>query len=124
MRYGFLVAGMLLTSCASRDRTEEESARVETLVPVSDTMVLRMPDSAEIWYSGGMPDTSATGEPCYVRTMEVRRAGTRTPVPLLYTMGDLAVVDDTTVRAVLVRDCASHDIYLVNTTTGQPRRAE
>jgi hypothetical protein len=124
MRYDVLVAGLLLISCTSRDRPEEATARFETFAPASDSMVLRMPDSAEIWFTGSMVDTSSTGQFCDLRTIEIRRGGTRTPVPLLYTMGGLEVVDDTTVRAVLVRDCASRDSYLVSTRTGQPRRAQ
>jgi hypothetical protein len=71
-----------------------------------------------------MPDTAVNGETCSTRTLEIRRGSSRTPVPLLYTMGAVEAVDDTTVRAALVRDCATHDTYLVNTKTGQPRRAE
>ena len=124
MRNWVLVAGMLLISCTTRDGRKEESAQPATFAPSSDTMVLRMPDNAEIWYTGSMADTSATGAQCNLRTVEIRRSGTHTPVPLLYTMGALDVVDDTTVRAALVRDCARRDTYLVNTRTGQPRRVE
>ena len=120
-----IVIGLLLASCSPRDaRQEEPATEVAGLRTWPDTMVLRMPDSAEVWYTGSMLDTAATGESCFERTVEIRRDGRRTPVPLLYTMGELEVLDDTTVRAVLVRDCAKHDTYLVNTRTAQPRRAE
>jgi hypothetical protein len=85
--------------------------------------MLRMPDGAEVWFTGAMADSTAGGVPCTTRTMEIRRGETRTPVPLLYTLGPPEPVDDTTVRAALVRECASHDIYLVDTRTAQPRRA-
>jgi hypothetical protein len=87
-------------------------------------MVLVLPDSGEIWFTASMLDTAVTGETCRARTLEIRRGTTRTPVPLLYTMGAPTVVNDTTVSAALVRDCVRHDTYLVNTKTGQPRRAE
>ena len=115
-----MIAAML-AGCSTRE-AREESAEVATVPP--DTMVVRMPDSAEVWYTGSMLDTAASGELCYARTIEIRRGGTRTPVPLLYTLGELEVVEDTIVRAALVRDCARHDTYLVNTRTGQPRRVE
>ena len=111
----------MLAACSTRE-AREEPAEAVTVPP--DTMVVRMPDSAEVWYTGSMLDTAASGELCYARTMEIRRGGTRTPVPLLYTLGELEVVEDTIVRAALVRDCARHDTYLVNTRTGQPRRVE
>jgi hypothetical protein len=90
--------------------------------PEPDTLVLRMPDGAEVWFTGSMADSSAGGAACTPRTMEIRRGDTRTPVPLLYTLGPPELVDDSTVRAALVRECARHDTYLVDTRTAQPRR--
>lgn len=118
-----LVVG-ILASCSPKEAKQEESAGAATLAPLQDSMVLRMPDSAEVWYTGYMLDSAVTGEPCYERTVEIRRGGSRTPVPLLYTLGKLEIVDDTTVRASLMRDCAKLDTYLVNTRTAQPRRIE
>jgi hypothetical protein len=120
----FFLLVTALASCSPKEAKQEEPAGLATLSPGTDTMVLRMPDGAEAWYTGFMLDTASTGEPCYERTVEIRRGQTRTPVPLLYTMGELEVLDDTTLRAALVRDCARHDTYLVNTRTAQPRRAE
>ena len=113
---------LALVSACSREQAGHEPAAALDRQP--DSLVLRMPDSAEVWMVGSMLDTGGTGSPCYERTLEIRRGGRSTPVPLLYTMGDLEVVDDTTVRAALMRDCAPHDIYLVSTNTGQPRRAK
>lgn len=113
-----------LGACSPQDAKQEESAGTAPLAPLQDSLVLRMPDSAEVWYTGFMLDSAVTGEPCYERTVEIRRGGSRTPVPLLYTFGELEVVDDTTVRASLMRDCAKLDTYLVNTRTAQPRRIE
>lgn len=112
----------LLPGCSRDQAAREEPAADAAPAPVADSMVLRLGDSAEIWFVGSMLDTGVTGAACYERTVEIRRREARTPVPLLYTMGELVVVDDTTIRAALVRDCAPHDTYLVNTRTGQPRR--
>ena len=119
-----IVIVALVASCSPRDARQEEPGEPAALRSWPDTMVLRMPDSAEVWYTGSMLDTATTGESCFERTVEIRRGQVRTPVPLLYTLGELEVVDDSTVRAALVRDCARHDTYLVNTRTGQPRREE
>ena len=119
------VVAVVLAGCSAGDRGEQASDGLARLnegpAPV---MVLRMPDSAEVWYTGFMRDTTADGTPCNERTVEIRRAGRSIPVPLLYTLGEMEAVDDTTVRAALVRDCAKYDTYLVNTKTGQPRRAK
>lgn len=122
MRNLVLVAAVLL-ACSPGDSARQQSAQA-TSAPAADSLVLVLPDSAEIWFTSSMLDTAATGETCSLRTLEIRRGNSRTPVPLLYTMGELKMVNDTTVSAALVRDCASHDTYLVNTKTGQPRRAE
>ena len=122
MRPRLLILAMTVACSREQPRQEDTTAQAFPDLP-ADSMVLRMGDSAEIWFVTSMLDTGATGAPCYERTLEIRRGGRRTPVPLLYTMGELEVMDDTTVRASLMRDCAPYDTYLVNTKTGQPRRA-
>jgi hypothetical protein len=116
-----VVVSALVAACTSRTPKQEESAGLPSMTP-PDSLVLRLADSAELWYTGSMLDTSATGETCYERTVEIRRGETRTPVPLLYTLGEVVVMNDTSVRADLMRDCVKVDTYLINTTTGQPRR--
>ena len=115
---------LALVACNPQEARQGEPAPPDQATPPPDSMVLRMADGAELWYTGSMLDTAVTGETCYERTVEIRRAASRTPVPLLYTLGELEMLDDTTVRAALVRDCAKLDTYLVNTRTAQPRRVE
>lgn len=122
MRAALIVVSALMASCASPPPKQDDSHALASASPSRDTLILRMADSAEIWFTEGMLDTAAGGETCEERTVEIRRAGTSTPVPLLYTLGPIEVVDDSSVRADLMRDCASVDRYLVNTRTGQPRR--
>jgi hypothetical protein len=112
-----------LLACSPGESKHQDSPQVAREAPI-DSLVLVLPDSGEIWFTASMLDTAATGETCRTRTLEIRRGASRTPVPLLYTMGTLELVNDTTVRAALVRDCVKHDTYLVNTKTGQPRRPE
>ena len=115
---------VILLACNPQEGKQGASAPPDRATPPPDSLVLRMGDSAEVWYTGSMLDTAATGETCYERTVEIRRAGSRTPVPLLYTLGEPEALDDTTVRAALMRDCAKLDTYLINTRTAQPRRVE
>ena len=53
---------------------------------------------------------------------ELRRDASRIPVPLLYTIGAPAVVNDTTLRASLYRHCVPSATYRISTLTGQPVR--
>ena len=115
---------VVLLACSPGDSDRPESAPMATPARPADSMVLVLPDSGELWFTSSMLDTAVAGETCTVRSLEIRRGSSRTPVPLLYTLGQPEMVNDTTVRAALVRDCARHDTYLVNTKTGQPRRAE
>ena len=124
MRVSALLLGLLLACTSREEHREAPDGMAGVAGPLRDTMVLRMPDSAEVWYTGSMLDSAADGTTCYERTVEIRRGTSRTPVPLLYTLGQLETVDDTTVRAALVRNCAKYETYLVNTKTAQPRRAE
>jgi hypothetical protein len=122
MRTAVILASALVASCTAKAPKPEDSTTAATQLPNSDSLVMRLPDSVEVWYSGGMLDTAASGASCSERSVEIRRGGSRIPVPLLYTFGAMDVVDDTLVRASLMRDCVPVDTYLINTKTGQPRR--
>lgn len=122
MRSALVLLAALAASCTSKAPKQEDSHAPAAASPSRDSLVLRMADSAEIWFTGGMLDTAASGETCQERTVEIRREGSTIPVPLLYTLGAIEVVDDTSVSAGLMRDCARVDSYLINTKTGQPRR--
>lgn len=119
-----VLAAALLVSCTSREPGKDPAAGQGTVAPPVDSLVIIMPDSAEVWYTGSILDSAASGETCSERSVEIRRGGTSILVPLLYTRGALEMVNDTTVRASLIRDCAPVDRYLINTRTGQPRREE
>ena len=87
----------------------------------ADTLVLST-DSVQVWFTLARPDTGTDGR-CVERTLEIRRGGKRTPVPLLYT-GDIpTLVNDSTIRARLWNDCRPRDTYLVDLRTGQPTPA-
>ena len=65
---------------------------------------------------------SADGRRCVDRAIEIRRGGTRVPVPLLYTGEAPEIVNDTTLRARLSNGCRPGDAYLVDLRTGRPVR--
>ncbi len=89
--------------------------------PPADSLVATAPGGAEVWFTLARPD-SGDGERCVDRAIEIRRNGTRVPVPLLYTGTAPEIVNDTTLRARLSNDCRPGDAYLVDLRTGRPVR--
>jgi hypothetical protein len=56
--------------------------------------------------------------------MEIRAAGKRTPIPLLYT-GELPrLITDSTIEAAIWLNCRPGNVYRVNLRTGQPVRVK
>jgi hypothetical protein len=87
----------------------------------ADSLVATAPGGAEVWYTLARPD-SADGRHCVDRAIEIRRGGTRVPVPLLYTGASPEILNDTTLRARLSNGCRPGDAYLVDLRTGRPVR--
>jgi len=92
-----------------------------TAAPPADSLVATGPSGAEIWFTLARTDSGDAG-PCIARTVEIRRGGARTPVPLLYTVWAPEIVNDTTFRARLADHCRPGDAYLVDFRTGRPVR--
>jgi hypothetical protein len=86
----------------------------------ADSLALSAPGGVEVWYTLARPARAADGTTCVDRALEIRRGGSRIPVPLLYTGTAPELVNDTTIRARLSDRCAPGDRYLVNLTTGRP----
>ena len=97
------------------------AAEVAAPAPPADSLVVTAPNGAEIWFTLSRSDSGEGGR-CTARAVEIRRGGTRTPVPLLYTGWAPEIVNDTTVRARLADHCRPGDTYLVNLRTGRPTR--
>jgi len=89
--------------------------------PPADSLVATAPNGAEIWFTLSRSDSGESGR-CTARAVEIRRGGTRTPVPLLYTGWAPEFVNDTTFRARLADHCRPGDAYLVDLRTGRPTR--
>lgn len=98
---------------ADRDRPPSRSQPVDLLAVSTRTGV-------EIWYSLARTGTAADGSTCVERGLEIRRAGKRIQVPLLYTGDTPTLVDDSTMRAVLWTNCRPVAVYRVNLRNGRP----
>jgi hypothetical protein len=90
--------------------------------PPADSLVLTNPAGVQIWFTLARAATSADGRRCVERGLEIRQAGKRVPVPLLYTAATPILLNDSTMRAVLWTHCEPGDAYLVNLRTGHPAR--
>lgn len=110
--------------CGPREETgaaAADSAAAEPAAP-ADSLAATAPGGVEIWFTLAREGKAADGSTCIDRTLEIRREGTRVPVPLLYTGSAPEIVNDTTMRARLSDRCIPGDAYLVNLRTGRPVR--
>jgi hypothetical protein len=76
----------------------------------------------EIWFTLARVGRSADGATCVERGLEIRRAGSRIQVPLLYTGSPPVLLDDSTMRAELWNHCRMVDTYRVDLRSGRPVR--
>lgn len=90
----------------------------------ADSQVLRTKSGIEVWFTAARPATDSTGRPCLERVMEIRSAGRRLPIPLLYTGTPPHLLNDSMIEAVLWLHCRPTDLYRVSLRTGQPVRAK
>jgi hypothetical protein len=108
--------------CAERPSSAAAPAGERaSLPPPADSLVATAPGGAEVWFTLARLD-SVDGRQCVDRTIEIRRGGTRVPVPLLYTGTTPEILNDTTLRARLSNGCVPGDAYLVDLRTGRPVR--
>lgn len=110
--------------CTTRDAEtqKQETAEVAKAPAPADSLVATAPGGVEIWFTLSRQAKAADGTPCTDRTIEIRRGGTRVPVPLLYTGAAPELVNDSTIRARLSNQCVPGDAYLVDLRTGRPVR--
>ncbi len=108
--------------CAERQSDSAAVAGEHASRPApADSLVATAPGGVEVWFTLARPDT-AEGRQCVDRAIEIRRGGTRVPVPLLYTGETPEILNDTTLRARLSNGCRPGDAYLVDLRTGRPVR--
>lgn len=89
-------------------------------VPVADSVILALPDSGTLIAGFGRVAHTAAGDSCIERALVIRRNGRDQSIPLLYTAETPVLLNDTTIRAVLYRDCVPADTYRINLRTGFP----
>ena len=116
----FLAASLV----ACRAGSGERAAVADTAASMvsADSLAIAVP-GVEIWFTLSRPGRAPDGSPCADRAIELRRGGSRIPVPLLYTREAPRIVNDSTARAILYTDCRAGDAYLVDLRSGRPTRA-
>jgi hypothetical protein len=121
-----MACGVLAPTIACNTRsaeTPEQGAAEVTQAPApADSLVATAPGGVEVWFTLSREGKADDGTTCTDRTIEIRRGGTRIPVPLLYTGTAPVLVNDTTIRARLSNRCVPGDAYLVDLRTGRPVR--
>lgn len=121
-----IACSMLAATVACNTRgaeTPKQDAAEATQAPApADSLVVTAPGGVEVWFTLSRQGTAADGKTCTDRTIEIRRAGTRIPVPLLYTGSAPELVNDSTIRAKLSNQCVPGDVYLVDLRSGRPVR--
>ncbi|MGH7561124.1 MAG: hypothetical protein ACRENB_08890 [Gemmatimonadales bacterium] len=91
-----------------------------TAAEPADSLLLSLADGATVWFAEGRPAADSAGTACFERTLEIRRDTVRVKVPLFYTRNAPTVLDDSTLRAELFRDCRVVGVYRVHLRTGAP----
>jgi hypothetical protein len=86
----------------------------------ADSLALSGPAGLEIWFTLTRSARSGAGAPCVERGLQIRDRGRRIQVPLLYTGEPPALLNDSTMRAILWTDCHPMTPYLVDLRTGRP----
>jgi hypothetical protein len=119
MRGGLALLAVALSAC--HDSSQQRVADTATAPPSADSLVITLADSTDVWFVAGREDTSASGEICSERLIELRRGDRRIPVPLLYTRSIPQAINDSTLRAALYRHCEVQAWYRVDTRTGLPK---
>jgi hypothetical protein len=106
------------TACGGADPADGD--RPASRSQPGDSLAVSTRTGVEIWYSLARTGTAADGSTCVERGLEIRRAGKRTQVPLLYTRDTPTLLDDSTMRAVLWTNCRPVAVYRVDLRTGRP----
>lgn len=119
-----VAVALLAWACQDRGapaRDSTPSAAVPAALPDSLALVTPL---GEVWFTGAREAHDDSGGSCQERVMEIRRAGKRTAIPLLYTGAAPRLVDDSTIEAAIWLRCRPGNVYRVNLRSGQPVRVK
>jgi hypothetical protein len=117
-----MLAQVIACKTRGAETVDDGAAEVAKAPVAADSLVATAPGGVEIWFTLSREGKAADGTPCTDRTIEIRRGGTRVPVPLLYTGTAPELVNDSTIRARLSNQCVPGDAYLVDLRSGRPVR--
>ncbi|TFG51260.1 MAG: hypothetical protein E4H38_01980 [Gemmatimonadales bacterium] len=111
----------LLGACGG-EKQSPVPAQQDTPRPPVDSLALTLPSGVEIWFTASRKATSAEGQGCVERVMEIRDGTTRRLIPLLYTGAPPRLINDSTIEADIWLNCRAGNVYQVNVRSGQPVR--
>lgn len=115
----------LLAACASKpEPSPAADTTAATPAKPPDSLVLTTRQGVEVWFTDSRSAKDSTGAPCTERVMQIRRAGQKIAVPLLYTGSAPRLVNDSTIEAPIWLNCRPGNVYQVNLTTGHPVRVK
>jgi hypothetical protein len=98
----------------------KSEARPPVVEAPQDSLALTAPGGVEVWYIGARTGRDSAGGACIERSMEIRRDGATTLIPLLYTGETPTLANDSTLRTNLWLNCRPMRRYEVNLRTGRP----
>ena len=123
-RLSVILTALTLAGCGSQDAPDipgGSNSLTQVASTPPDSLAMVHPAGVEIWFREGRYAKSLDGQTdCYERTLEIRRGTIRHRVPLLYTLAAPIIIDDTSVKAVVYRNCQPQDPYQVSLNTGRP----
>jgi hypothetical protein len=119
-----LASLLVVAACGRAPRAEESVADTALAAPPrpADSLVLEAPGGVTVWFTDAREATSAAGEPCLERALEIRSDSTQRGVPLLYTREAPTLLGEDAIRAVLYNNCAAGAAYRVDFATISPKR--
>lgn len=121
-RRGRFLLPILLAACGGGPADRDVAADTVEAASAPDSLVLTVDDSTTVWLAAAREATDSAGASCLERVIEIRRDTSTRRVPLLYTAEAPVLLDDTTLSAVLYRDCRPTLTYRVDLRTGYPTR--
>lgn len=115
---------LILGGCGARGEPANGAPPEIAEVPLqlNDSLVLLMPRGATVWLGQGRRAKDSTGATCVERSVQIWRDSVRLVVPLLFTGSLPTMLDDSTIRAELYRDCHPSAVYKVGMRDGLPHR--
>ena len=117
--------GAALASAACSSSTPARPAADSSIAApplVADSLLLTTPAGVQVWFTDARPEADSAGAACVERVLEIRRDGSRIPVPLLYTGTVPRLVNDSTIEAPIWLHCRPGNVYQVSLTSGHPVR--